>query len=234
METRAYSPLPYTALHHVMRDYVMGSALLAACASTPTVALFGSARTASNAPLYEAARQTARLLAEAGFGIITGGGPGIMEAANRGAREGGARSLGCPIQLARAEPANPYLDVVIPFAFFAPRKATLLAAACAFVVFPGGFGTLDELFEVLVAMQTHKLAPVPLVLYGREFWRGMVEWLRQALLAAGMIDADDLHLLRLTDEPGEIVTHIRAWHEQSASLVANPALPTVHGTKGAA
>ncbi|SRR5579884_479666 len=211
------SPLPHTTLHHVMRDYVMGSALLATCASTPTVALFGSARTTSAAPLYEAARETARLLAQAGFGIITGGGPGIMEAANRGAREGGARSLGCPIQLERAEPANPYVESAVSFTFFAPRKATLLAAACAFVVFPGGFGTLDELFEVLVAMQTHKLAPVPLVLYGRQFWRGMLEWLRQALLATGMIDADDLHLLAIADAPAEAVSLVTA-----AQVVAEP------------
>jgi uncharacterized protein (TIGR00730 family) len=192
----------------MMREYVAGIRLLAELQPTPTVAIFGSARTAPDSPTYRAACETARLLAEAGFGIITGGGPGIMEAANRGAREGGAYSIGCPIQLERVEPANTYLDVAIPFTFFAPRKATFMAAACAFIVFPGGFGTLDELFEVIAAMQTGKLARVPLILYGSAFWRGLVDWLRQTLEAEGTIDRTDLDLLTLADEPDDVTIAI--------------------------
>jgi uncharacterized protein (TIGR00730 family) len=210
----------------LMREYVAGITQLAGLASTPTVAIFGSARTAPNSPTYQAACETARLLAEAGFGIITGGGPGIMEAANRGARESGARSIGCPIHLQRAEAANMYVDVAIPFTYFAPRKATLLTAACAFVVFPGGFGTLDELFEVLAAMQTRKMAHVPLVLYGSAFWYGLVDWLRQMLEAEGMIDRADLNLLSLVDEPHDVAIAIlttmnrqcekKCWHVQQS------------------
>jgi uncharacterized protein (TIGR00730 family) len=192
----------------LMREYVAGITQLAGLPSTPTVAIFGSARTAPAHPIYQAACETARLLAEAGFGIITGGGPGIMEAANRGAREGGTYSIGCPIQLERAEPANTYVDVAISFTFFAPRKATFMAAACAFIVFPGGFGTLDELFEVIAAMQTGKLARVPLILYGSTFWRGLVDWLRQTLEAEGTIDQSDLDLLTLADEPHDVTSAI--------------------------
>lgn len=184
-----------------MQEYLTGMTQLARLSPTPTVAIFGSARSTPDHPHYRAAYETARLLAEAGFAMITGGGPGIMEAANRGAWEGGVRSIGCPIHLERAEPANPYVDFAIPFTFFAPRKATFLAAACAFVVFPGGFGTLDELFEVIAAMQTGKLARVPLILYGSAFWKGLLGWLHQTLEAEGMIDLVDLNLLSLVNKP---------------------------------
>ncbi len=189
----------------LMREYVVSMTALAGL--PPAVAIFGSARTKSPEPDYQAAYETARRLAARGLGIITGG-PGIMEAANRGAKDGGARSIGCPIHLERVEPANAYLDIAVPFTFFAPRKAAFLASACAFVVFPGGFGTLDELFEVLLAMQTHKLARVPLILYGSAFWRKLVEWLREILIPAGTIDATDPGLLALADDPREVVAQI--------------------------
>jgi uncharacterized protein (TIGR00730 family) len=208
-----------------MQEYLSGMTLLAGLSPTPTVAIFGSARAASASPIYAAAQETAQLLAKKGFGIITGGGPGIMEAANRGAHESGAPSLGCPIQLERAEPANRYVDLAIPFTYFAPRKATLLAAACAFVIFPGGFGTLDELFEVLAAMQTRKLARVPLILYGSAFWGGLLDWLRETL-EARMIDPADLKLLSLVDSPPEAVSLIAAAHlvaEAEAEAKAEPA-----------
>lgn len=202
------SLLPLLLRHHrhvsaLMQEYLTGMTQLARLSPTPTVAIFGSARSTPDHPHYRAAYETARLLAEAGFAMITGGGPGIMEAANRGAWEGGARSIGCPIHLERAEPANMYVDIAIPFTFFAPRKAIFLAAACAFVVFPGGFGTLDELFEVLAAMQTGKMARVPLLLYGSAFWGDLLDWIRRRLVSVGMIDPDDLMLLTLVDEPLE-------------------------------
>ncbi len=211
----------------LMREYVAGMSGLAVWAAAPTVAIFGSARAAPASPGYQAARETARLLARAGFGIITGGGPGIMEAANRGAREAGARSIGCPIHLERAEPANRYVDVAIPFTHFAPRKATLLAA-CAFVIFPGGFGTLDELFEALAAMQTGKMARVPLVLYGSAFWDGLIAFLRERLAQAGLIDASDLHLLAVADAPAEAVSLVTAAHlvaEAEAEPATEPLSP---------
>ncbi|HVB23414.1 MAG TPA: TIGR00730 family Rossman fold protein [Ktedonobacteraceae bacterium] len=196
------SPAQHREVARLMEEYVTGMAQLAGL--PPLVAIFGSARTPSDAPAYLAAVETASLLAEAGFGILTGGGPGIMEAANRGGREGGTRSIGCPIHLERGEPANPYLDVTIPFTCFAPRKATLLSAS-AFVVFPGGFGTLDELFEVLVAIQTQQRACGPLILYDSAFWGGLVDFVRQTLVEVGTIDPADPDLLCLADDPQEIV-----------------------------
>jgi len=196
----------------LMHEYVVGIRQLAGL--PPVVALFGSARAHPAEAHYQAAQETARLLAEAGVGIITGGGPGIMEAGNRGAREGGARSIGCPIQLAREERPNAYLDLALPFTFFAPRKAALLSAR-AFVVFPGGLGTLDELFEVLAAMQTGKLTRVPLILYDSAFWRGLLDWLRETLVEAGTMDTSDPDLLVLCDEPRAIVAKVlAALHDQ--------------------
>jgi uncharacterized protein (TIGR00730 family) len=191
------------AMLRLLYENVVGRRHLAGL--PPVVALFGSARTGQHDPLYRAAHETAQLLAEAGLGIITGGGPGIMEAGNLGAREGGARSIGCPIRLAREERPNACLDIAIPFTSFAPRKATLFGAARAFVVFPGGFGTLDELFEVALAMQTQKLPRVPLILYGSAFWRRLLDWLQDTLVAAGTIDPGDLDLFQLVDSPQQAV-----------------------------
>jgi uncharacterized protein (TIGR00730 family) len=188
----------------LMHEYTLGIRRLMGL--PPLVALFGSARTAADEPMYQAARETAHLLAEAGYGIITGGGPGIMEASNRGAREGGTPSIGCPIQLAREERPNAYLDCAIPFTAFAPRKATLLGATRACVVFPGGLGTLDELFEVAMAVQTRHLPRIPLVLYGSGYWRGLLAWLHETLVVAGTIDAADLDLFQLVETPEEAVT----------------------------
>jgi uncharacterized protein (TIGR00730 family) len=192
----------------LMHEYMLGIRRLLGL--PPLVALFGSARTAADEPMYEAARETAHLLAEEGFGIITGGGPGIMEASNRGAREGGARSIGCPIQLAREERPNAYLDCAIPFTAFAPRKATLLSATRACVVFPGGLGTLDELFEVALAIQTRHLPRIPLILYGSEYWRGLLAWFQETLVVAGTIEASDLDLFQLVDAPEEAVACVLA------------------------
>ena len=178
----------------------------------PAVTIFGSARTAPDDPAYAAAQRTAMLLARAGFSIVTGGGPGIMEAANRGAREGKGRSIGCNIELPFEQITNPYVDTAINFRYFFVRKTMFIKYARAFVVFPGGFGTLDEMFEALTLIQTGKLSHFPVVLFGSAYWGGLVEWLRTAVLSGQRISAADLQLLHVTDDPEEIVRIVRAVH----------------------
>lgn len=169
----------------------------------PAVTVFGSARTRAGSAEYEAARATARKLGEAGFAIITGGGPGIMEAANRGAREAGTLSVGLNIELPFEQKVNPYVDRAIEFRYFFVRKTMLVKYSQAFLIFPGGFGTADELFEALVLIQTGKIANFPVVLYGADYWRGLVEWLRGTMLGGGKIAEADLSLLPVADSPAE-------------------------------
>jgi uncharacterized protein (TIGR00730 family) len=171
----------------------------------PAVSIFGSARTAEGEPAYEAARRTAGLLGAAGFAVITGGGPGIMAAANRGAREAGARSVGLNIELPFEQEANPYVDLALNFHYFFARKVMFVRYACAYVVFPGGFGTLDELFEALTLIQTGKIHYFPVVLIGRAHWQGLVDWAREHLVAEGKIAPEDLDLMYLSDDPTEVV-----------------------------
>jgi uncharacterized protein (TIGR00730 family) len=167
------------------------------------VSIFGSARTKPGDPHYEAAVETARLLAHAGICVITGGGPGIMEAANRGAVEGGGMSIGCNIGLPFEQGSNPYLSRSLNFKFFFVRKTMFVKYATAFIVFPGGYGTLDELFEALTLIQTGKVKHFPVILFGREYWQGMVDWLTRTVAAEGKIDAKDLLLFKVTDDPAE-------------------------------
>jgi uncharacterized protein (TIGR00730 family) len=174
----------------------------------PAAAVFGSARIESNDPDYELARQVGRLLAKNGFATITGGGPGVMEAANRGAREAGGLSVGCGIQLPREQGPNPYVDLSIVFRYFFVRKTMFVKYAEGFVIFPGGFGTLDELFEALVLIQTGKLRNFPVVLFGRRYWGGLLRWLRDFALAEGKISPPDLQRLLVTDSPEEAVQAI--------------------------
>jgi uncharacterized protein (TIGR00730 family) len=169
------------------------------------IAVFGSARTPEGHPNYELAREVGRELAAAGFTVITGGGPGAMEGANRGAREAGGRSVGLTIDLPLEEPTNPYLDLHLDFHYFFARKVMFVRYSSAFVVLPGGFGTLDELFEALTLIQTGKIRHFPVILLGTEFWGGLVGWLRERLLGAGTISATDLDLLRVTDSPADAV-----------------------------
>ena len=168
------------------------------------VSVFGSARTGGDDPEYERARLVARGLAQKGFAVITGGGPGLMEAANRGAQEGGGRSIGLNIELPHEQPLNPYVDLGLHFHYFFARKLMFVRYACAFVVLPGGLGTLDELFEALTLIQTGKIRQFPVILYGSGFWSGLLEWIRGTLLARGTVSAADLSLLTLVDEPGEV------------------------------
>ena len=168
---------------------------------TRAVSIFGSARTSPRDPYYKAARTTAKLLAQADFAIITGGGPGIMEAANRGARDGGGHSIGCNIELPFEQAANPYIDTLINFRYFFVRKTMFIKYSCGFVIFPGGYGTLDELLEALTLIQTGKISHFPVVLFGASYWGGLYDWLRDCVLANGKIGKADLQLVQITDDP---------------------------------
>jgi uncharacterized protein (TIGR00730 family) len=176
----------------------------------PCVTVFGSARFPEGHPHYELARALGAHLAEAGYAVMTGGGPGIMEAANRGAREAGGLSLGCNITLPKEQQPNPYLDRFIEFEHFFVRKVMLVKYSNAFVVMPGGFGTLDEAFEVITLMQTGKLEAFPVVAMGGEFWGEMTDFVRGTLVGQGTIDATDLDLIQRIDDVGEAVAHIRS------------------------
>jgi uncharacterized protein (TIGR00730 family) len=180
----------------------------------PAVSIFGSARTPPSDPDYELARTTARALGDAGYAVITGGGPGIMEAANRGAREAGVRSVGLNIELPFEQRGNAYADVALEFHYFFTRKLMFVRYAVGFVVFPGGFGTLDELFEALTLIQTRKVQHFPVMLVGTAYWAGLVGWLRERLLATGKIGAEDLDLIATTDEPADVVAAVCAGAER--------------------
>jgi uncharacterized protein (TIGR00730 family) len=167
----------------------------------PAVSCFGSARVPAGSRPYELARETARLFAEAGWAVVTGGGPGVMEAANRGCREGGGLSVGFNIELPHEQGTNPYVDLSLTFDHFYARKTMFVKAAEGFCVFPGGFGTADELFESLTLIQTGKVLHFPVVLVGEAYWSPLLEWVRRSALADGMVSAADLALLTLTDDP---------------------------------
>ena len=190
----------------IMGEFVAGFDNLAHI--TRAVSFFGSARVGPDDPMYQAARETARLLAEAGYAVITGGGPGIMEAANRGAREGNALSIGCAIELPVEQGLNAYVDLPVNFRFFFVRKTMFVKYAQAFLIFPGGFGTMDELFESLTLIQTHKVHNFPVILFGSAYWSGLLEWMRSVMLAEAKISAADLDLLMVTDSPAEACRHI--------------------------
>src|SRR6476619_554426 len=174
----------------------------------PDATLFGSARVDEGHPAYEEAREVGRRFAEAGFAVVTGGGPGVMEGANRGAKEGGGLSVGFNIDLPHEQHENPYLDIELTFHHFYARKTMFVKAAEGFVIFPGGFGTLDELFESLTLIQTGKVLHFPVVLFDSGYWQGLLNWLREQPLAGGMISLEDIELLHVTDSPAEAVARI--------------------------
>jgi uncharacterized protein (TIGR00730 family) len=179
------------------------------------VTIFGSARISPDDPHYAAAQEVARILAESGFSIITGAGPGIMEAANKGARLGGGRSIGCNIELPFEQGANPYVDTLVQFRYFFVRKTMFIKYSVAFIIFPGGFGTLDELFEAVTLIQTGKIYQFPVILFGRRYWAGLVRWLQARVLAERKIGPGDIDLMVLTDDPAEAAhTVIRAHESQ--------------------
>jgi uncharacterized protein (TIGR00730 family) len=174
------------------------------------VSFFGSARTPPTDPFYTRARELARALGEEGFAIITGGGSGIMEAANRGAQEAGVTSIGLGIDLPHEQRMNRRIGLPLEFHYFFTRKVMFVRYASAFVVFPGGFGTLDELFEAATLRQTEKIRHFPIVLFGADYWRGLVDWLRDPVLAEGKIAARDLEMLEVTDDPARVLELVRA------------------------
>lgn len=190
----------------IMGEFVEGFDGLARV--TRGVSVFGSARIKPDTPYYEAAVETGRLLAKAGFAVITGGGPGIMEAANKGAYEAGGSSIGCNIELPFEQGANPYLTTSITFNYFFVRKVMFVKYAVAFIIFPGGFGTMDELFEALTLIQTRKIRNFPIILFGREYWRRLLDWIEETMLPAGIIAPQDLKLLFVSDSPQEAVETI--------------------------
>ena len=174
----------------------------------PAICVFGSARTPADAPQYELARQLGRAIGEAGFALITGGGPGTMEAANRGAQDAGALSVGLNIELPHEQAINPYVDLGIQFHYFFTRKLMFLRYSEAFVVFPGGFGTFDELFEALTLIQTGKAIDHPVILQGTEFWSGLLDWIRSHPLAEGMLTREDLAQAELADGVDDVMLRL--------------------------
>ena len=189
----------------------------------PAVTVFGSARIAAGDPEYQRARDCGRALAEAGFAVVTGGGPGVMEAANRGAKEGGGYSVGFNIELPHEQEANPYLDFALTFGHFYARKVALVKAAEGFVLFPGGFGTLDELFESLTLIQTDKVREFPVVLIDRGYWAELLKWIADQPLKKGMISPEDVDLLHVTDDVVEAVELMRdCWERHCVEPTHGP------------
>jgi len=201
----------------IMGEFVEGFEELATL--TRAVSIFGSARVQTSSPEYEAARETAALLAREGFAVITGGGPGIMEAANRGAFEAGGISVGCNIELPFEQGSNPYLTRSLSFKYFFVRKMMFVKYSLGFVIFPGGFGTLDELFESLTLIQTRKISNFPVVLFGASYWDGLLDWTKETLMKEGKISPEDLKLFHVTDSPTEVVQIVR---ESESSLKSLP------------
>jgi uncharacterized protein (TIGR00730 family) len=186
----------------------------------PAVSIFGSARIHRDSPEYAAARKVGRSFAKHGWAVITGGGPGVMEAANRGAKEGGGLSIGFNIALPHEQGSNPYLDISYTFKHFYARKVCFVKPAEGFVIFPGGFGTLDELFEALTLIQTGKAENFPVVLIDTDYWEEMISWVRDELLADGMISPEDLELLHTTDDLDEAVRTIVDCYEERTEAPA--------------
>jgi uncharacterized protein (TIGR00730 family) len=197
---------PWRALR-ILAEFVEGFDALASVGRAITV--FGSARVAEGDPAYEMAREIGRLLAKEGYAVITGGGPGVMEAANRGCQEGGGLSVGCNIELPHEQSINPYVDLGVEFRYFFARKTMFVKYADGFVILPGGYGTMDELFEALTLIQTGKIKGFPVILVGSAFFSGLVEWIKVKLLGEGMVSPEDLDLIQVTDDPKEVIDIVR-------------------------
>ena len=208
---------PWRSLR-ILSEFVEGFDALASVG--PAVTVFGSARTGPDQPTYAQARALGRMLARDGFAVITGGGPGIMEAANRGCQEAGGLSVGCNIELPNEQGLNRYVDLGVEFRYFFARKVMFVKYADAFVIFPGGFGTLDELFEALTLIQTRKVKDFPVILVGTAYWGGLIDWIRDRLVAEAAIDKGDVDLLRVTDDPEEACRIIRAYTDAQRETAA--------------
>jgi uncharacterized protein (TIGR00730 family) len=194
-------------LERIRRELVAGFEALSGLG--PAVSVWGSARVPEGHPHYELGRAVARRLGQDGVAIVTGGGPGVMEAANRGAREAGVRSVGLGIELPREQAMNPYVDLPLRFHYFFTRKVMFVRYACAFVALPGGFGTLDELFEVLTLIQTDRVKDFPVVVVGSDYWGGLFDWLRERVVADAKIEPGDLAIMTVSDDPDEVAALVR-------------------------
>lgn len=194
-------------IFRIMAEFVEGFEVLSRI--PPAVSIFGSTRTRRSDEDYRKAEQTARKLAREGYAIVTGGGPGIMEAANKGAMEEGGVSVGINIDLPEEQKPNQYITTYLGFRYFFVRKMMFVKYAVAFVIFPGGFGTLDEFFEPIQLIQTHKIKPFPVILVGKDYWKGLREWIEGVLLAQGKISPPDISLFHIVEEPDEVVRLIK-------------------------
>ena len=226
-------------IFRIMAEFVEGFEVMSSVG--PAVTVFGSARTRPDDKYYKAAEEVGRLLAKADFAVITGGGPGIMEAANKGAFEAGGASVGCNITLPQEQEANKYQTISLDFHYFYARKVMFTKYAAAFICFPGGYGTLDEFFEVITLIQTLKVEAFPIILYGSKYWRGLEAWLKDQLYP-NYIDREDTDIFRITDDPKECVKLVRQgvkkhwWRplEPDLRAVAKQADATKHPLEGAA
>lgn len=198
----------------IMAEFVDGFEKLAKIG--PCVSIFGSARTAPDHTNYKLAENIARLLTERGYGVVSGGGPGIMEAANKGAYEAGGKSVGINIELPFEQFHNPYIDrdKLLQFNYFFVRKVMFMKYSQGFIVLPGGFGTMDELFEAITLIQTGKIARFPIVLVGKDYWGGLIDWIKQTMLEAGNISPEDLNLYRMVDSAEEAAEHIFRFYDK--------------------
>ena len=184
----------------------------------PAVSIFGSARTKLSNKYYDAAVRTAELIGKAGFAVITGGGPGIMEAANKGARQAGALSIGCNIELPFEQKINEFVDKAMTFRYFFVRKMMFVKYSEAFITFPGGFGTLDELMGALTLIQTKKITNFPVILFGKDYWGGLIDWLREQVLAANNIKQEDVDSIRIVDDPKRVRDIVVEFHERAKTM----------------
>ncbi len=221
----------------IQSEFVEGFDALAAVG--PAVSVFGSARTMSSHPNYKLARELGRLLAVQGYAVITGGGPGIMAAANQGCQEGGGLSVGCNIELPMEQGLNPYVDLGVEFRYFFVRKVMFVKYADAFVIFPGGYGTLDELFEALTLIQTKKILNFPVILMGGSYWEPLLDWIRETLTREATINPEDVDLLRVTDDPAEACQIIDAYvtkrrRQAAETAPETAAIPETKAAKKAA
>ena len=206
----------------ILSEFVEGFDALAQLGRAITV--FGSARVKEGDVAYDQAREIGRLLAIEGYAVITGGGPGVMEAANRGCQEGGGLSVGCNIELPHEQDINPYVDLGVQFRYFFARKTMFVKYADGFVIMPGGYGTMDELFEALTLIQTGKIEHFPVVLVGTEFFGGFVDWIKAKLLAENMIAPGDVDLIQVTDDPKRVIEIMRAASRRKVDPAPDPAI----------
>jgi uncharacterized protein (TIGR00730 family) len=194
-------------MFRIMAEFVDGFEALTKC--HPAVSIFGSTRVKPGDEVYQKAEQIGQLLAENGFSVITGGGPGVMEAANKGASSRGGKSIGLNIELPFEQKPNPYANITLSFRYFFVRKVMFVKYAMAYIILPGGFGTMDELLESVTLIQTHKIKPFPVILVGSNYWKGLLDWIKEVVLKEGKISSADLDILQLIDEPIEITKAIK-------------------------